>query len=98
MEIIGKVFNDSFILKNIESIWDYASTIRGLHVQIGRRISKSISENQQVVDRLSALHNDSALSAGVQVDIPDVGLVTILKVTDIGEEREIPKRESNRRL
>lgn len=98
LEIVGKVFNDSFIIKNIERIWEYASKIRGLHVQIGRSISKSISENQQVVDRLSALHNDNALSAGVHVDIPDVGLVTILKVTDIGEEREIPKRESNRRF
>lgn len=98
LEIIGKVLNDSFITNNIEKIWDYASRIRGLHVQIGRSISASISRNKQVLDRLSALHDDDALSAGVQVDIPDVGLVTILKVTDIGDVREIPRRESNRRL
>ena len=98
LEIIGKVLNDSFITNNIEKIWDYASRIRGLHVQIGRSISASISRNKQVLDRLSALHDGDALCAGVQVDIPDVGLVTILKVTDIGDVREIPRRESNRRL
>lgn len=97
LRIIGKVFNDNDLLTNIDLIWSAASRIRGLHIQIGRSISNSISNNKEVIDKLSSLSDSTIFNKAVDVDIPSLGTFSILKVTDIDQTQKVPRRETNRR-
>lgn len=97
LEIIGTVFKDEHLLKNIDLIWTYASIVRGYHISIGRKISNSISQNNEIMMKLSQLSNNGFSSNVISAEIPSVGKVSILKIVNIKNTEKVPKSEVNRR-
>lgn len=97
LSIIGKVFSDSYIIENLDNIWNFSRLIKGMHIQIGKSISETLSQNPKINQSLSRLSHDHFSFFAIQVDIPSVGKVSILKITDIDSIQRVPRRETNRR-
>jgi len=97
LKIIGDVFHDESLRGDLEKIWAYASQVRGIHVQIGRELSESVGKNENVIQRLRALDDNDLFLKPIQMEIPNVGQVSIIKITDVDTMRKVPQRETNRR-
>lgn len=89
------------LLENIDSIYEAASIVRRAHIQAGFKLSDMIlntAEIKKIVDGYDEYGYFDFPS--IEIDNPQLGHITITKVTDVGEFQEYPEsicdlRENN---
>ena len=82
---IAEITQDSVLLERIEEVYDAGKTIQSAHIKAGHILSERL--NNSIVSKI----NDEKITDPyniwdpIELNIKDVGIVKILKVTDIGQ-------------
>ena len=93
---IAKAINDENLIKNYKDIFAAGKVVQSMHQKAGIRLSQKLKVTlPQVLGTIQNIEV-SGINDPINIDLEEIGKVTILKITDIGEIVEIPSTDINR--
>ena len=80
------------LLENIDSIYSAASVVRRAHIQAGFKLSDMILNTTEIKNIVDGYDEFGYFDfPSIEIDNPQLGHITITKVTDVGEFQDYPE-------
>lgn len=80
------------LLENIDSIYEAAGVVRRAHIQAGFKLSDMILNTTEIKNIVDGYNEYGYFDfPSIEIDSPQLGHITITKVTDVGEFQDYPE-------
>jgi len=95
---IAKAFNDNVLLESIDEVFASGVDVHNAHKEAGRYLSQKL--RAQVAERITGYGDVDAFNIWepIELQLEDIGKVTILKIIDINRPIKIDSGNTNRLL